>query len=102
MVGAFTERSVTPTQIRILAVLGGLVGILAVFTAVVFALDSGDSSTKTVRATLPPATQTAVGAITATRGTAITGSSPAPTATPTRTATPAATPARSGTVVRAP
>ena len=94
----------TPTQIKILAVLGGLVGIVAVFTAVVFALDSGDGARNSARATLPPATQTAVGAITAVRNSPSPTPSPTGTRTPTSTATPtaAATPARAGVVVRAP
>lgn len=92
----------TSTQIKILAVLGALVGILAIFTAVVFALDPGDGEPKSASslptstsgpATVPPT------AVTAVRGT------PSPAAaspTPTRTPAVSPSPVRAGVVVRAP
>lgn len=80
--------------------LGALVGVLAVFTAVVFALDpgSGGSDDNTADRATATSTGTAAAAITATRGSP-TGTS---TSTATRTPTATATPMREGVVVRAP
>jgi hypothetical protein len=93
---------VTSTQIKILAVLGALVGILAIFTAIVFALDPDDGEPKTAvslpTATSAPATVPPT-AVTAVRGTpSPSAASPAPAQTPATSPTPA----RAGVVVRAP
>jgi uncharacterized protein YraI len=99
---------VTSTQIKILAVLGALVGILAIFTAVVFALDSDGDEPKTVAA-LPTATSgpatvppTAVTAVRGTPSPIAPGGSPTPTRSAGSTAAPSPSPARAGVVVRAP